>query len=312
MTTATAPIPARDAVRTLYAARPRSRFVQGSLIAFVLLLVAAPFVADLDGGNRSPERRRANLERFAREIRPTPIRDSAFDLGKVATWAGERMTEGGGAKATATTAAISVLAIVLAGVFGALLAIFAARNLMAPAPFGTTSWHPGLGRRLGSRLVVGGTRFVLVLLRCLPEYLLAFLFLAIFGFTAWPAVLALAVHNTGILGRLYAEAIENIDARPARALRDLGGGRYALAATAVFPAVLPRGLLYLFYRWETCVREATVLGLLNIPSLGLLIEDSKSRMRQDDLLFYVLVAAGLVLVGDLVSSWLRHLVRRAS
>lgn len=312
MTTHAAPRPARDAVRALYATRPRSWFVRGSLGAFTLLLVVAPLVADLDTGSRSPERRRANLERFAREIRPAPVRDGEFDLGKVAAWAGERMGEGGGAEATATTAAISILAIVLAGFFGALLAVFAARNLMAPAPFGLTSWQPGPLRRLASGLVIGGTRFVLVLLRCLPEYLLAFLFLAIFGFTAWPAVLALAVHNTGILGRLNAEAIENVDAKPARALRDVGGGRYTLAAAAVFPAVLPRGLLYLFYRWETCVREATVLGLLNIPSLGLLIEDSKSRMRQDDLLFYVLVAAALVLVGDLVSSWLRHLVRRAS
>ena len=87
---------------------------------------------------------------------------------------------------------------------------------------------------------------------------------------------------------------------------------YLALLALVSPIIWGSGLLYLFYRWETCVREATVLGLLNIPSLGLLIEDSKSRMRQDDLLFYVLVAAALVLVGDLVSSWLRHLVRRAS
>jgi phosphonate transport system permease protein len=305
--------PARaDRIRALHAARPRSRFVRASLWAFLGLLVASFVLADIDWHLGDPQRRAQNLERFARDIRPKPIRDTAFDLGEVVAWAGERMGEGGGWRATSSTLAISVLAIVLAGLAGAVLALFAARNLMAPAPFGATAYRPGPLRRLASRVVVTGTRVVLVLLRCLPEYLLAFLFLAVFGYTAWPAVLALAVHNAGILGRLDAEAIENVDARSARALRDLGATRLGIATAAVFPAVLPRGLLYLFYRWETCVREATVLGLLNIPSLGLLIDDAQVRGRKDELLFYVLVASFLVIAGDLLSSWLRHRVREAS
>ena len=307
MSAASAP----EVVRALRAARPRSRFVRWSLFAFLGLLVASFFLADLGWTLGDPVRRRANLARFAREIQPRPLRDPASG-GSLLSWVGERMGPGGGWEAATATLAISVLAIVLAALAGGLLAPYAARNLMAPAPFGSTAYRPGRARRWASRAIVTGTRVLLVLLRCLPEYLLAFLFLAVFGYTAWPAVLALAVHNAGILGRLDAEAIENIDARSARALRDLGATRMGIATAAVFPAVLPRGLLYLFYRWETCVREATVLGLLNLPSLGFLIDEAQVRSRKDELMFYVLLASALVLAGDLLSSWLRHRVRVAS
>ena len=70
----------------------------------------------------------------------------------------------------------------------------------------------------------------------------------------------------------------------------------------VYPGALGRFLLYFFYRWETCVREATVLGMLGIVSLGRLITDSRVRMREDEMLFYVLLGASLVLILGLSRS----------
>ena len=55
----------------------------------------------------------------------------------------------------------------------------------------------------------------------MPEYILAYLIMSMLGSPAWPAVLALAIHNTGILGRLHAETIENVERRPLAALRAL-------------------------------------------------------------------------------------------
>ena len=155
------------------------------------------------------------------------------------------------------------------------------------------------------------TRALLIGLRAIPEYVWAFLLLALFGPTAWPAVLALALHNAGILGRLGAEAVENVEPRLPRALRAAGASRLQIASVALAPAVLSRFLLYFFYRWETCVREATVLGTLGIVSLGYWIEDARTRGQPDTLLFFVLLGLGLVWAGDGLSTWARGLLRRA-
>ncbi len=76
--------------------------------------------------------------------------------------------------------------------------------------------------------------------------------------------------------------------------------------------ILPRFLLFFFYRWETCVREATVLGMLGIVSLGYWIVDTRARNHYDEMFFFVLLGAGIVLVGDLVSAVAREVVRRAA
>ena len=303
-------------VRTLHAARPRSLFVRASLWLFLGGLLVSFFVYDYDLDEAFSDRRMRNLERFVSDLRPKPVRDTAWDWDAVATWSAQRLrkSEGerhrvdGGAEAAVNTLAISVLAIVLAALAAVVLSLPAARNLAARQPFSLQRQDTGWG----SRLIVGATRFLLVLLRCLPEYLLAFFFLAIFGLSAWPAVLALAIHNAGILGRLNAETIENTRPSAPRALRALGATRRELVAYAVVPAVLPRFLLYFFVRWETCVREATVLGLLNLPALGRLIDDAEARMRHDQTLFFVLLGVAIVVVGDLVSAWLRKLVREAT
>ena len=71
-------------------------------------------------------------------------------------------------------------------------------------------------------------------------------------------------------------------------------------------------LLYFFYRWETCLREATVLGMLGILSLGSLIRDARAANFYDDMVLYVLFGVALVLVGDGVSAAARALVRRSA
>ena len=81
---------------------------------------------------------------------------------------------------------------------------------------------------------------------------------------------------------------------------------------AVLPVVLPRCLLFFFYRWETCVREATVLGMLGIVSLGFWIQDARARNFYDEMVFFILLGAFLVIIGDMVSTLVRAYVRRIS
>jgi len=92
----------------------------------------------------------------------------------------------------------------------------------------------------------------------------------------------------------------------------LGAGRARIAAVGIWPAIMPRFLLYFFYRWETCVREATVLGILGLASLGWLIDEAKTAFKYDEMAFFILLGVALVLGGDMVSAVCRRLVRRAS
>ena len=226
-------------------------------------------------------------------------------------WAGE-LLDAKGWQAAKTTLAISILAIVLAASASFLLSLAAARNLASPEPYLPSGIPPSRLRAFAWKTQVALVRALLIVLRAMPEYIWAFLLLGLLEPTAWPLVLALALHNAGILGRLNAEVVENADAAPSFALRALGARRRQLAASSLFPAVLPRFLLYFFYRWETCVREATVLGLLGIASLGFWISDARARERYDDFVFLILLGASMVLLGDLVSAVARRLVRHAS
>ncbi len=141
---------------------------------------------------------------------------------------------------------------------------------------------------------------------------LAFLILAMLGPTAWPAVIALALHNAGILGKLGSETVENLEPGALRALRGMGAGRAQIAMAGILPASMPRLLLYFFYRFETCVRDATALGMLGMVSLGYWIADARSKRFYDEMLFFVLLASAVVLAADAGSALARRAVRRAA
>ena len=259
------------------------------------------------------ERRLANLDRFADDIRPYPLRGKDWDWGTAFEWAKELITKPDmGWDAGMLTLAISVAAIVLAGIGAVMLCLPAARNVARHDPFLPNPRRATRGVRLAWKALVTATRGLMVFARAIPEYIWAFLFIKMLGVTAWPAVLALALHNAGILGKLQAEVVENVEPSAPAALRALGATRLQVASSALLPITLPRFLLFFFYRWETCVREATVLGMLGVVSLGSLIQDARAGQRLDDMFFFVLLGSLLVVVGDGCSVIARGLVRRAS
>lgn len=300
-----------DALRR---ARPRSRLLGISLVLLALLVVWAWTAGDFDFGDLTSPERGANLRRFlAEEVTPYPLRETGWDTQVFLDWMGGLWNQRG-AEGVLATLSIAVLAIALAGAAALVLAPFAARNLATEKPFefgspelaaGTVAVH----RRIAWRALTGITRALLILLRAIPEYVWAFLFLAMLGPSAWPAVLALAIHNAGILGKLGAETIENLEARPLVALHGLGSTRASTWVAAILPLSFGRFLLYFFYRFETCVREATVLGMLGVVSLGYWIQDARSKHFYDEMLFFVTLGALIVLAGDLLSAAARAVVR---
>jgi phosphonate transport system permease protein len=257
------------------------------------------------------ERRLRNLARFLGEVRPYPLQDQPWSWTVAWAW-GTELLEREGWEAARATLAISILAILLAGLGGFAFALPAARNFATAEVF-LPDGRPSLRLlRTFWAVTLRATRVLLMLLRSIPEYVWAFLLLAIFGPSAWPAILALAIHNTGILGRLGSETVENADTQTAAAFRGLGAGRLQIAVFGLFPVLLPRLLLYFFYRWETCVREATVLGMLGIASLGYWVEDARTRGQYDSLVFLIGLGVAIVMLGDLLSALARLAVRRAT
>jgi len=299
-----------ETIRTLHRERPRNHRLRVGGAAIAALVAYAWSSSDIQISDAFSGRRLVNAQRFLGDVVPFPLRDGAFSWQGLLDWT-TRLLSDGGAEAVSATLAIAIAAAVFAAIAGALVAPFAAANIATPAPFAETLLRPSRLRFGLARIWLVNIRAFLIFLRAIPEYVWAFLWIAMFGFTAWPAVLALAIHNTGILGKLNAEVLENADATAAVALRRIGAGRAQILSEAYLPAVLPRFLLYFFYRWETCVREATVLGMLGVASLGALIRDARAANFYDEMMFYVLLGAVLVMAGDIASALARRAVRRA-
>lgn len=298
-----------EEIRRLRRERPRNRFGRYTAWALLALVLASWTFGGFSPAYLLEERRQANLERFLGELRPYPLQGEAWDWGVAATWAAEIMREKGWA-AAGKTLAISVAAIVLAGFVALFLCLPAVRSFANPEPYLPGPRPPSRGLRWAWSAAVGVSRSALIFLRSLPEYVWAFLLIALLGPSAWPAVLALAIHNSGILGKLGAEVVENLPSPRLGALRGLGARRAQIATTGIFPAILPRFLLFFFYRWETCVREATVLGMLGVVSLGFWIQDARARNHYDEMFFLILLGSALVLLGDFLSFVAREAVRR--
>lgn len=251
-------------------------------------------------------RRLENVQRFVGNLSPRVTEQDGHVLG----WFVRLMSEKG-LGAMATTLAVAVSAIVLAALLALPLLWLGSRNLARAEPWVEGGRQPGALRRWRWQGQVAGVRGLFVFLRALPEYVLAFV-LVVLGPGAWPAVLALAIHNFGILGRLGSEVVENTDPAAARNARAAGATRTQVATLVLFPQTLSRMLLYFFYRWESCIRESVVLGMLGVATLGYYIQnDARARLRYDEMLLYLMLGAVLVIAGDLVSAMVRRWVRNA-
>jgi len=293
-------------VEELRRARPRSRFLRASAVV-VVAMVAWSWVSSRPlFGRLSWEQRWSNFRNFVGELVPSPVRDSG-NWGDALPWAWDLLTDEG-FLALARTFGIATAAIILAGAVVLPCLPLASRRLARPDPFGLWSGRHSAWRRRVWRVIGPVVRFGFVLARAVPEYLIAFLLLSLLGLQVWPLVLALAIHNFGILGRLWGEVVENADDAPARRAVAGGVGRYGAFATTILPEGFNRFLIYFFYRWETCVKDATVLGMLGLLTLGKLIALAKGFFW-DEMFFYVLLGASVILLGDLFSTYLRRRLR---
>lgn len=297
-------------VHELWRTRPRSPLLRGTALVLGLWTLYSWLSPEIAVGEFLTPRRWTNLRNFVSgELLPYPLRGPEGDPGELGPWLRTLWAEVG-AESTLATLQISVLAIAIAALLAFPLATLSARNFATSTPFESDTLAGRSWREFTWTLVRRGARGLAILMRAIPEYILAFLLLAVLGpRNAWPAVLALAIHNGGILGRLGGEVIENVEPAPLRALSSMGSPRGGTLIFGLVPLTLGRHLLYFFYRFETCVREATVLGMLGVVSLGYWIQDARAKQYYDEMLLLVLCGSGLVLLADLISALARRSIR---
>ena len=161
-------------------------------------------------------------------------------------------------------------------------------------------------RNVGAPLWLG--RAVLLALnavRSIPGLIWGVIFVAAVGFGPLPGVLALGVHSTGMLGKLFSEAMEHIDPAPGDALRAHGVSKLGVLRFAIYPQVLPRLADALLYRFEHNLRAATTLGLVGAGGLGLEIVTAFHLFEYREASALILVQLALVTAVNIAGAALR-------
>lgn len=150
---------------------------------------------------------------------------------------------------------------------------------------------------------------ILTIIRVFPEIVLALMFIKAVGPGAYAGVLAVSIHSIGMLGKLFGEAIENIDRGPSEAIVAAGGSGLDALTLATLPTVLPEFMNYTLYRFEIAVRSAAILGIVGAGGIGaplIFALQTRNWPRTGIILLGIIV---MVTVIDFISGKIRqHLV----
>lgn len=150
-------------------------------------------------------------------------------------------------------------------------------------------------------------RRVMDLCRCINELVFAMLFVAAVGLGPFAGVLALWVHTTGILAKLFAEAVEAIDPAPVEGIRATGANLLEEIVYGVIPQVMPLWISYSLYRFESNVRSASVVGLVGAGGIGLIIWEVVRAFQFPQACAVIAIVFAAVILIDAASQGLRRL-----
>ena len=194
-----------------------------------------------------------------------------------------------GAIATAAMGFALVLALPLTLLSTRVLSLSALRGRMAPLPFAV-------------RQIV---RWLLVVLRSVPELVWALVFVRVAGLGPTAGVLAIALTYAGMLGKVYGEILEGGERHAAESLLRNGCGRLQAFFYGLLPQNAGELISYTVYRWECAIRSSVVLGFVGAGGLGQQLDSSMKMFAGGEVTTMLLVFFGLVALADRASTWLR-------
>ncbi|MBV8256545.1 MAG: phosphonate ABC transporter, permease protein PhnE [Actinobacteria bacterium] len=156
------------------------------------------------------------------------------------------------------------------------------------------------------RVVYEVARVVIGVLRAVPEFVFALIFLVAVGISPYSIVLAIGAHTIGVLGKLFAEAVEDMDMGPVDALRASGAGRIQVFVHAILPAIAATFTGLALYRLDTNVRSALYLGAFGGGGLGFQLFNSMELFQYKSATTQLLVLLVLLLIVERASLLLRQ------
>ncbi len=187
------------------------------------------------------------------------------------------------------TLAIALWGTVLAVIFAVPLGLLSATNI---APF----WV-----RMPIRRLMDASRAI-------NEMVFAMLFIVAVGLGPFAGVLALFVHTTGVLAKLFSEAVESIDAQPIEGIRATGANALEEIVYGVIPQVLPLWISYSLYRFESNVRSASVVGMVGAGGIGVVLWEIIRAFQYAETCAVMIIIVITVTVLDIISARIREAV----
>lgn len=187
-----------------------------------------------------------------------------------------------------STINMAIFSTGVGAVFAVFLSLFSSQNLIK------------------NRSVVSFTRRFMDLCRSFPELVIAMIFLYLMGKSLLPAVIAIVIHTSSALGKLFSEAIENIDQKPIEGLESVGASWWIRVRFGIMPQVLPLFFSYSLLRLEINVRASTILGFVGAGGIGEALSTVIQWRYGDEILAIMTLLVLTIVALDYLSSFFRN------
>lgn len=198
------------------------------------------------------------------------------------------------------TVQMAFLALLLSVAVAFPLSFLASRNTLEIIIPGPRPWARALRQGL-----YAGIRLFANLARSINELVWALIFVSAVGLGPMPGILALGVHTSGVLIKLFSEGIEGVSREPVDALSATGAGFVKTIRYAVIPQITPYFVSMVLYRFESDVRSATILGFTGAGGIGVYLYDKLKSFENGDVTTILLLVVVTVALIDRVSATIR-------
>ncbi|HEY8829733.1 MAG TPA: phosphonate ABC transporter, permease protein PhnE [Candidatus Limnocylindria bacterium] len=186
---------------------------------------------------------------------------------------------------------LGIMGTAFAAVIAIPLSFLAARNIMAGGPV--------------TQAIYVVVRLVFTVIRSIDVLIVVLIVLTLFGLGNASGVFAIAFHNVGVMGKLYSEAIEGIDAGPAEAMTATGATRFQVVWAAILPQLVNPFISFTIYRLDTNVRLANVVGLVGGGGIGVALFQNIQLLRYSTAGTFILLIVVTVAAMDFISAQIR-------
>jgi len=187
---------------------------------------------------------------------------------------------------------IGIMSTAFAMVLALPLSFLGARNIMSGGPL--------------AQAIYVVVRLVFTVIRSIDVLIVVLIVLTLFGLGNASGVFAIAFHNIGVMGKLYSEAIEGVDAGPAEAMTATGANRFQVIWAAILPQLVNPFISFTIYRLDTNVRLANVIGLVGGGGIGVALFQNIQLLRYHTAGTFILLIVITVATMDFISAQIRR------